>query len=156
MHKKEDKDEELQSKKSQAARQESPFIHTHMFIIKWTHLNATIYSCSPKAIPAPHYQPNKFTFARLAALCRRAWGLLNIFGSFKIQEKKNKTEIADKYNERKTKDNQWQLTNSYTAGEKFSNKYSNAIGQIFGRDVITRRQNCSFHHHYVAHKQIFA
>lgn len=50
MHGKEDKDEELQSKKRQAARQESPVI-AYTVIIKWTHQNATIYSCSPQAIP---------------------------------------------------------------------------------------------------------
>ena len=30
-----------------------------------------------------------------------------------------------------------QSTNSYTGGEKFTNIFSNAIGQIFGRRVIT-------------------
>lgn len=61
MHEKEDKDEELESKKSQAERQE--FI-AYTVIVKRTHLNATIYSCSSKAISHTHarYYPNKFTF----------------------------------------------------------------------------------------------
>lgn len=49
-----------------------------------------------------------------------------------------------------------QSTNSYTGEEKFSNIFSNAIGQIFGRRAITCGQNGSFHHRYVACKQIFA
>lgn len=49
-----------------------------------------------------------------------------------------------------------QSTNSYTGGEKFSSMFSNAMGQILGRRVITCGQNSSFHHHYVACKQIFA
>jgi len=47
-----------------------------------------------------------------------------------------------------------QSTNSYTGGEKFSNIFSNAVGQIFGRRVITRGQNSTYH--YAACKQIFA
>lgn len=150
MHEKEDKDEELQSKKSQAARQE--FI-AYTVIITWTHLNDTIYGCSPKAIPPLQYWPNEFTFARLVVLCRRVWGLFNIFELLRCGKKTLKEQRNTMKGKLKTA---IQSTKSYIGEEKSSNIFSNAIGQIFGRRPITCGQNSSFHHHYVACKQIFA